>query len=606
MTGIDEKFWDAAITEAATNRRPPDQVHDIMLRLQVPELDQPAVDGRPTARRVFRLRRVLEFAAAAALLLAIGVATGLIPLGPEQHVDDPAAVPREVASAPGTEFERLEDHIELKHGWLLVTTGTPDVHCNGSVLSQVDGRVLVHASGVPSRGQAEAVTGWLEANRLELEMVGGMKNWARGTTLAALVLSGSAMLDGQKIEGPKPEATATTEWQVVRSVMDIDNLPKGTRFVNADGLNAAHLDFLAEVPTLEAISMRWAVDLRLDHLQSLKALKKLEWLDIRGAWWRDRVVSPEGLAELPALRRLGADLVPYGLSSNEFSYTDVTLPVLKDLAGRGVEIELGEWDPPSQDALKEVLDALPTLRGIVISQADAGEMKMLAAHKNLRSIELEQYNGDQIGLAYLARKATLEELSIETGALSLDQVHQISRMKLRFLRLEAPFTDSPQMCFELIAGMENLRELELHGLGIDESGWAAFEKFQGMHCLDRLLIGYEAVAGYGVDFLLARHVPTRRLELAGGQLEIPEMGNTAEVLENGQAGGNIEVIVFKCHEAQFQANEVSDAQTAALKSYPNLKRIEVQRGGFENPSMQDQFVNWLKANLPGVEVVVTP
>jgi hypothetical protein len=141
MTALEDKFWDAAITEAATRRGPPEQAQQILLRLQNPELD-----GKP-ARRVPWLRRGLEVAAAAVVLLAIGVLTGLIPLG-ERTVEDPQQVPREVAAAPGAEYELEDGVIQLHGGWLLVSTGAPDVISGESILSGVDGRVAARGADV--------------------------------------------------------------------------------------------------------------------------------------------------------------------------------------------------------------------------------------------------------------------------------------------------------------------------------------------------------------------------------------------------------------------------------------------------------------------------
>jgi hypothetical protein len=592
----EERFWESAIQEAVRNDPPPDVTARVLAGLAEPEPAPKPVDA-PRGR--LRLLRILaEVAVAAAVVFAIGWLTGILRTPEESGT----AEPRNVAAAPGAEYEFNQGVIELNVGWLLVSTGAPDVLCNGSVLSQVDGQVLVHASGVPTRGQAEAVVGWLQANKLEIDMVGDMKNWARGTVMAALVLSGSAMLDGQKIEGPQPAPVATTEWHVVRSVMDIDNLPKGARFINADRLNAAHLDFLAEVESIEAISMRWAEELRPDHLQSLKALKNLQWLDIRGAFWKEGA-APDSLVELTALKRLGMDLVPQGVVPEEFPYNTVTLPVLKQLSERGVEIELGEWNPRSQEALQNVLDDLPTLRGIVVMEADVGEMKMLAGHKGLKSIELVAYSGGQIGLAYLRRKASLEELSISSwgSSLSLDEVHQISKMELRFLRIDMNLSDSPEQTFGLLAGMKNLRELELSSLGLSREGQPAFAQFKGMQTLDRLRVADDE---HGYAFMVAQLVPTRRLELTN--FYISALSDVPEVMRQGDARNELQEVRFDVNGALFYTEGMSDDHLATLKSYPNLKRIEIRRGGFEDPSNGDQCVNWLKRSLPGVEVVITP
>jgi hypothetical protein len=593
----EQRFWEAAIQEVLRNDAPPDVTARVLAGLaESAPTANPAVAPRG---RVRPLRVLAEVAAAAAVVFAIGWLTGFFRV-PEDGV---TAEPENVAAAPGAQYEFDQGFIELNQGWLLVSTGAPDVRCNGSVLSQVDGQVLVHASGVPTRGQAEAVTGWLEANRLETGMIGEMKNWARGTVLAALVLSGSAMLDGQKIEGPKPEGTSTAEWHVVRNVRDIDNLPKGVRFVNADDLSTAYLDFLIEVESLEAISLRGAYGLSPDQVRSLKVLKKLEWLDLRGASWVDDPAL-ETLAELPSLKRLGVDLSPPN-NEDDPVLRAIALPVLKKLSERGVEIEIGEWVSPSHEALKEVLDALPTLRGLALNSAVASDMKMLAGHAALKSIELHLYGGGELGFAYLKRKALLEELSVWLWKknLTVEELYQISQTGVRVLRIHAGLDNSPQQAFALVAGMKNLRELELSEAGIQAENLFAFAQFRSTQRLDRLRL--EAGCAGGFELMVAHQVPTRRLELA---MDLPPLVELESVplLTSGEAGRHLEEIRFECQSVPFELDYLNDQHAAALRSYPNLKRVEVRRGGSDESDAEDRFVNWLRENLPGVEVMVTP
>jgi hypothetical protein len=597
----EERFWESAIQEAVRNDPPPDVTARVLAGLAEPV---PAATIVTPPRGKLRLLRVLaEVAVAAAVVFAIGWLTGIFRV-PEEGAK---AAPQNVAAAPGAQYEFNEGFIALNHGWLLVSTGAPDVHCSGSVLSQVDGQVLVHAAGVPTRGQAEAVKGWLEANKLEIDMVGEMKNWARGTVMAALVLSGSAMLDGQRIEGPQP--VATTEWHVVRSVMDIDNLPKDARYVSAAELDAAHLDFLAEVSQLEGIRFTNSTGLRPDHLRSLKALKSLRWLDLRTATWSSDVEPDyEALKELPALKRVSLDFevwqhAPFEGPTPVWSFSGVTLPTLKELSARGVEIELGSWNPETSEELRVILQDLPTLRSLSISYATAAEMKLLAAHEALKSLDLEEPEAGELGLAYLARKGTLEELKIRDG-LSLDEVHQISRMNLRMLRIAGSLADSPQTCFERLAGMKSLRELELCYLEIPEDGLSAFKAFTGMQRLDRLRLEGNVASGFEV--MVAHWIPTRRLELL---LDYPPQTRLDEVpaeLAEGQSGKLLEELRLECWGASFNPDTMDDQHAATLKSYPTLKRVEVRRGGFENPTEQDQFVAWLQKTLPGVHVVLAP
>ena len=80
MTTLEDGFWEQAIGEAAGGRKPPAQTDVILTRLQIPDLGPPPVEEKPKGR-LLRLRHLFEAAAAVAALLAIGVLTGLIPLG---------------------------------------------------------------------------------------------------------------------------------------------------------------------------------------------------------------------------------------------------------------------------------------------------------------------------------------------------------------------------------------------------------------------------------------------------------------------------------------------------------------------------------------------
>jgi hypothetical protein len=546
----------------------------------------------------------------------------------------------EVAAAPGTEYERHEHHIELRHGWLLVTTGAPDVHCEGSILTKVDGRVLVHATSMPSRAQAESVTDWLNANQLEMDMMMEAKRWALGVGLAALVLNGSAVLDGQEIKGPEPETGSAEKWHVVRTVMDIDNLPKDARYVEASGLDAAHLEFLVDVDGLRGIRMLDSKQLRSEYLVSLKKLKDLRWLDIRGAAW-DHEPDLSPLTELTQLQHVGVDLIPaayvdskglpvqyksnptfgsphgHMLNQNSdgstyrsaYEFERKSLPALAALAERGVTIELGPWNPRSPEELSLVSKELPTLNGLSLVNPSTADMRVVGAHDGMKSVELTQYDARQIGLAYLTRQPSIESLSLSARGVKLDEIYQISKLQLKRLSIRAVLESSPERSLKLIAGMKTLRELELAGLNISQDGISAFAGFADMQRLDRLVIGSEVIEEdySGIwTFAIGHFVPARVLAIRSEYLWVPGLDVYEELLESARAGGQIEVMRFDAEYGEFVGENFDENSVAALKGFTNLKRVEVRRDLFREPVMEDQFVAWLKEHLPGIEVEVTP
>ncbi|MBZ0136772.1 MAG: hypothetical protein K8I27_10405 [Planctomycetes bacterium] len=611
----EERFWETSIAEAVSDRTPPDVTARVFAEL-AGEVQAPETRKRPRLSRL-----ALELVAVAAVVVAIGLATGILKLPGKDADGGELLPPKEVAAAPGAEYAYKEGIFELKSGWMLVTTGAPTVVCEGSELTKVDGRVLIHAGSMPPGERPEPVNNWLNANSVETDMVNNFKHWVKGVGLAALVLSGSAILDGQEVKAPEPEPQSTAEWHVVRSVMDIDNLPAGAKYVNADGESAALLDFLAEVESIEAISLRGAIGIRPDHLESLKALKSLKWLDIRGALWEPQAddtfdastdLSIAALEAMPALTRVGADLIPVVLGIQQDDVPlDATLPVLTRLSAKGVAIELGSWNPDSLELLGRVLKQLPTLSGIEISYATKGEMKLLAAHENLRRLRLTDYSAGDIGLAYVARNITLDELSLHASNITLDEIHQVSRMSsLRLLHLNGELAGSPDRCFETLAGMKQLRELELVNLELNEDALPAFARFAGREPLDRLRVVHDVlVAGAeGMDLMLAQQIPTRRLEVGDYWPHFESLSDLSSVDESLRKGDAATQLTVLCLEdgKTFDAGDLETSHADLFKAYPNLKRIEIRRGAFEVPVMEDQFVRWLKESLPDVEVVVTP
>jgi hypothetical protein len=627
----EERFWEASIAEAVSDTPPPDVTARVLTSLAEPERQ-----ASPRRGRLRILRWGLELAAAAGVVAAIGIATGLIQL---PGGDDPVPVV-EVAAAPGTEYERHEHHIELRHGWLLVTTGAPDVHCEGSILTKVDGRVLVHATSMPSRAQAESVTDWLNANQLEMDMMMEAKRWALGVGLAALVLNGSAVLDGQEIKGPEPETGSAEKWHVVRTVMDIDNLPKDARYVEASGLDAAHLEFLVDVDGLRGIRMLDSKQLRSEYLVSLKKLKDLRWLDIRGAAW-DHEPDLSPLTELTQLQHVGVDLIPaayvdskglpvqyksnptfgsphgHMLNQNSdgstyrsaYEFERKSLPALAALAERGVTIELGPWNPRSPEELSLVSKELPTLNGLSLVNPSTADMRVVGAHDGMKSVELTQYDARQIGLAYLTRQPSIESLSLSARGVKLDEIYQISKLQLKRLSIRAVLESSPERSLKLIAGMKTLRELELAGLNISQDGISAFAGFADMQRLDRLVIGSEVIEEdySGIwTFAIGHFVPARVLAIRSEYLWVPGLDVYEEFLESARAGGQIEVMRFDAEYGEFVGENFDENSVAALKGFTNLKRVEVRRDLFREPVMEDQFVAWLKEHLPGIEVEVTP
>jgi hypothetical protein len=528
MTGLEEKFWDAAITEAATTRRPPDQAHQILLRLQNPELDAPT----PKAR-VFRLRRVLwfagELALAAAVVLAIGWLTGLLRLPQEV---EPGGEKLEVAAAPETRYELVEGKIELQNGWLLVSTGTPAVRRGNSVLEQVDGRVLVHASGVPTREQAEAVLGWLNANGLEMVMVGEIKRWVQGLGMAALVISGSALLDGERIQAQEEQKTEPGQWFTVRTVMDIDKLPTDAKLVRGEGVSGAHLEFLAAHQSIESIDFRDCENLRADHIEALRAMKNLRVLELRGARW-DGTPDYFPLSNMLNLRELAVDYLPIAMHfEGQWPPKDLDWEArwsvrdsLRELSDHGVLITLGNLSDITGTQLAGVVQRLTNLQELNLWDNDNindADMRALAEHQSLRSLNIEDCTRiTELGIAYLAKKNRLASLRLNPQ-MSDAILYQLSLMTnleqldvpagLRFYSEDSavPIGDATRAAFEALSTLQKLKHLTW-GLqdGVTSADFAPLAKLKSLTSLR--LDGWSGPAEL-IAFEIASVVPVTTIE----------------------------------------------------------------------------------------------
>ena len=424
----EERFWDASIAEAVREDSPPDLTARVLKELaESPE----SVTAAP--RRKGRLLKIcLELAAAACVVVAIGWATGLIKLPDSGQTIDPE--PRQVAAPEGTDYAIVDETLVLRHGWLLVTTGSLDVHCGDSRLTEVDGRVLVFAGSMPTRAEAAAVADWLNANELEIDMITQTKRWAQGLAMAALVLTGSAVLDGTRIEAEQKEDTT---WHIVRSVMDIEKLDDNAQFVRGEYLSGAHLEFMADRKNIRAIETHNCQDLRPAHIRSLATLPHLAMLDLRGAAWNPEELDYGALLALPHLKQLAVDYKPdVTIDDLKFPPADFETSMnitstLRELANRGVQITLYELSDLDGAAVRRIAENISTLRELDLhhnGDVTDADIKALAEHPRLESLDLTDCHSlTELGLAYLARQNRLKRLAL-SGELTEPVLHQLTRM----------------------------------------------------------------------------------------------------------------------------------------------------------------------------------
>jgi hypothetical protein len=452
----EDRFWEASIAEAVSGIEPPDLSAEILTRLNARETPR----ARPW-------RYVVEFAAAAVVVAAIGLVTGIIPW-PSGTPDRPDPE-RAWAQSPGSRVAETTDGLELEAGWLVLKPGAPDVRRGEGRLTEIQGVVLARAGGAPSEAELAGIAEWLEQNGLE-ETMWKSKSWVTGVTLAVLVLSGSAVLDGQEVEAPEPEVAAAPEWHDVRSIMDVDNLPTGATHVRVIDLSAEILEFLAEVPTLEAISMHRTWGLRTSHLKALQRLENLTLIDLRDTGWHREAESPgyELLLELPKLRTAGVD----------FDGRNTLYPGTKELAESGIEVWLGYFDvkqgsdEESHAQLERLFAEVPTVTRISVNAADNEALRLLSEAEGLTHLKLRGVTANEYGFARVARSLRLKSLHIRLDfwrrdrnlaeTIPIEWLHHISRIQtLEELSLSGPIPGDARAGIAMLARLPNVRRLRL-------------------------------------------------------------------------------------------------------------------------------------------------
>lgn len=466
----DERFWEAAIAESVRQTPPPDVTGQVLAALADDKpAHTPPEEVKPDGRVLRAVVRIgAEVAIAAGVMFAIGWLTGIVQFGGKETADpEDLTEPLQYAASPDAVVTEHETYIELEQGWLLVTTGSPEVRRKDSKLTDVQGRVLLHAGASPTREQIENITPWLNANQLETNMIHQPKHWIATATLAALVLSGSAILDGQRIEAQDEAPTTEPEWHTVRSVMDIQQLPDNAAYIRGEGLKGAHLEFLADHAGILGLDLRNVDEVNRINAAHLSGMKQLRYLDLRGAKW---VGGPEyeGLEGLSNLQTLKVDYDDWG-------------GMLDDVVESGAQVSIDGFNG-SQHALENLIEDVPTLFEIQLAQryrtkSSTGRksptytsfdahLKVLSGHNSLESLDVQGVSVTELGLAYLAKSNRLRRLALNIN-LRDDYLFQIRAMtNLRSLKMKLnvePETPSQnKSVFDTLSPLVNLEHLAIN------------------------------------------------------------------------------------------------------------------------------------------------
>lgn len=591
----EERFWESVVAEAVADRPPPDQTAEILARLNAPDALPSSATRRSAWRRISA--HAASAALAACLLLVIGLATGVVQWPGEVTPNTPPEV-RNLIAAPDAQWTPHDDHVELASGALLLSTGAPEVRSAEGNFKQLDGLALVRTGNAPDEAEFETLKTWLQQKGVERNMITMAKRWFIGTTLSVLMLQGSALLDGSPVQAQGN--AAPVDWHYVNSVMDLEELPAGTKAITISDRQAALLEFAAEIPSIEAIEFLNGNDLRLEHIQALKRLPRLTYLDLRGTYWVDKP-DYRLLLELKGLKSVGLD-VECRFDIEGFEYgVDETIPVLQQLSERGVEVRLGSIDC-TEEIIAKLTQALPGIVSLKLHGATNHNLKQLTTLKSLTDLELHGLDGDEIGLAYVARNIKLKRLVVRSDGMQLTHFHQFSRMTtLTELSVSGQTRDSFEHCVAKLKEIKELKRLNLDLSFRPVSDMNNFSTMRGLPALDYLRLGHRTDDSGGIRPMLEAlsELNASTVEIEAYSFEAPKQALPPE------GNSRVEQLVLVLNTFEWPKGQDVSGMQSVIAANPKLKRIELRRAdrySVEGPTV-DELLAWLRKSAPKVEVV---
>jgi hypothetical protein len=534
----------------------------------------------PRARKWSGVSR-RRFAEAALVALAVALIALVVARPTQAPRDEPEQL---WVAGPESVVVETESGLLLERGWLLLLPGAPDVTSGESSLTKIRGWALAHAQGRPSEEDWQSIQTWLYRNQVEEEMLKG-KNWAQGLAMAVLLFAGTAVLDGQEVEAPEApdapeneEAPAEPAWHVVRSVMDIENLPADARYVDCSQLQGAHLEFLVRHKQMEGLSLSGIEGLHPQHIAALAALESLSYLNLQDSGWVDEV-DYRPLTQLKALRTLKIDFIPQhekgGMQPAQRAQRANTSNVVGELSDAGVEIHLKGMQEVTTNMLVYLIRRASgvvemDLTGAHISDAD---MKVVAELERLQSLTAPQIG--ELGLAFLAAKNRLRALHVDVFV-TRPVLHQLVRMTnleelttLRFYDYEDEYVPAAE-AIEALTVMKNLRVISMdYDLQAED-----VRRFQAFARLQEL-----------------RYVPDR---------------STIEdvcTLLRGLASTGVRQLEIRAplRLLVVTKEELTESEAAALADLPplpNLVSLRLVTPGHHDESLTDEQVEALKGESP--------
>ena len=144
--------------------------------------------------------------------------------GPQPQPEPQPKLPREdplpkrgVVSGRESKGRLVDGKVILDRGWMLLLADAPSMKIQTSILSGVDGAVLVVAGGIPEEREIQEIQNELSTSdrpltEKEIKMIRIAGNWNKVAGFALCVLAGTAMLDGNAVPAAAQGKPVTAAW----------------------------------------------------------------------------------------------------------------------------------------------------------------------------------------------------------------------------------------------------------------------------------------------------------------------------------------------------------------------------------------------------------
>ena len=303
-----------------------------------------------------------------------------------------------------------------------------------------------------------------------------------GTVLLAVIFVGSP--DVQIAQNLNGDDKSTIEYEVVRSVTEMERLDPGTTRIKCVGINDSHLEFLSRFENLTDLDLSWNRGIRGSGIWHLGKLKQLSSLDLRhchklGDFCDENEKNISLLSLLPNLEELGFD---YNIIKS--------LGDLDEL--KRLKVNASEFEDPMGLKRKDAKEMKKweswPIVGLDVSHCDISDEELRGISNFQKLTELDLSGNDHFtdaGIAHIAKLSNLRKINLSNTTINDDGFYQLSKLtNLQYLDLyfesEKYFSAKG---FKHLSKVKSLQSLNLIGTDINTLELAQIEKLSNLETL---------------------------------------------------------------------------------------------------------------------------